>query len=265
MNQTARTVNFLILFVLGAFLLGYSGTYEETFKKKIDFVPNGFISLQNINGSVWVEGWDQNAVMIEATKKVRAGSRKKADDLLEKVRIEISRSDDEIIIETHLPNFHNSIWDWIFGDAGSASVRYKLYVPRQSRLEISTTNGSIHASDINGQLRLRSTNGKIEARDVAGQVEARTTNGSILAELTRVDDSGDMGFTTTNGSIKVYLPPDVHCYIRAKTTNGSISSDFPLEVQGRFNSRKLKGSINGGGPLVELRTTNGSIKILSRP
>ncbi len=47
----------------------------------------------------------------------------------------------------------------------------------------------------------------------------------------------------------------------ARTTNGSVRTDFPITVQGTLRKNRLDGEINGGGAALELRTTNGSIRI----
>jgi len=70
-----------------------------------------------------------------------------------------------------------------------------------------------------------------------------------------------MSFKSTNGSIKLYLPADANVDIKAKTTNGSIKCELPIEREDYSSSKKLSGSINNGGPLVYLKTTNGSIRI----
>ncbi len=257
----------LILFVLTLFWLNslFAATIEETWKKKIDFKEGGLIRVENTNGSIVVEGWDRDEVQIEAVKKARAGSRKEAARLMDRIIIDISQSSGELAVRTELPRGGGgSFWDWIFGGGRSTQVQYKIFVPVRSDLKIETTNGRITVSEISGRLKLRTTNGKIRVEEISGQVDARTTNGSIVADFNRLDESSDMGFYTTNGSIKIYLPSDVRCDLRAKTTNGSINSDFPVEIQGKFTSKRLTGSINGGGALIELRTTNGSISIYQK-
>jgi DUF4097 and DUF4098 domain-containing protein YvlB len=79
-----------------------------------------------------------------------------------------------------------------------------------------------------------------------------------LAELTTGED---MSFKTTNGGIKLSLPATVRASLTARTTNGSIHTDFPIQVQGKLSRTRLDGDINGGGGEIEIRTTNGGIRI----
>ena len=51
--------------------------------------------------------------------------------------------------------------------------------------------------------------------------------------------------------------------LKAHTTNGHIQTDVPITVQGELRSsrRDIDGKLGNGGPLIELRTTNGGITI----
>jgi hypothetical protein len=44
--------------------------------------------------------------------------------------------------------------------------------------------------------------------------------------------------------------------------NGGISTDFPLTVSGRIGGRRLQGRLGDGRARFDLRTVNGSVKIL---
>jgi hypothetical protein len=50
--------------------------------------------------------------------------------------------------------------------------------------------------------------------------------------------------------------------VDAHTTNGSISSDFEFRVQGEISTNRLAGTIGSGGPLFDLNTINGSIRLV---
>jgi hypothetical protein len=49
----------------------------------------------------------------------------------------------------------------------------------------------------------------------------------------------------------------------AETSVGRISTDFAVTsvIQGKVPKNRLKGGINGGGPLLKLRTSAGSIRL----
>jgi hypothetical protein len=57
------------------------------------------------------------------------------------------------------------------------------------------------------------------------------------------------------------MPPAIGARLRAHTSNGSISSDFEVQVQGQISKHSLEGTIGTGGPVLDLSTSNGGIRL----
>jgi hypothetical protein len=156
-------------------------------------------------------------------------------------------------------------------------VNFPIHVPASVHLQARTTNGSVTTENLTARVDVHSTNGDIHiggaaratARTTNGSVaiytsgaaDARTTNGRITAYLTSVSGSDPLHFSTTNGSITLSLPAGASAALEAATANGTIQSDFPVAVQGVIGPRRLSGTIGSGGPTIQLRTTNGSIRL----
>ena len=290
MNILQKTCFGVAVIILASSLL-WADTIEERFEKTVPMEFGGYFSLSNRNGSIEISSWDREEVRIEALKKVKSSSRSRARDAMEELRIDIrTRGDDEVIVETDYPRQYGGdsfggLLDAIFGGRKKPqiSVSYRITVPEQVDLNVGTTNGSIEVEDIEGEASVSSTNGKIDMYHIKGYIDVSTTNGRI--DLTDIDGGVDVGTTnggvdveyssraeirddisirTTNGGIELVLPEDVDADINARTTNGHIDTDFPITVRGRYGKKHLSGRINDGGPLIELKTTNGSIHIRSR-
>lgn len=230
---------------------------QESFDRTIDLRPGSTVFIDNVNGRISVASWDQPRVRIHAVR--RAETR----EVLDKLGIDLRQTSDGLSIVTKMPKRNDSgLLDMIFGNDGNASVDYEVTVPRNTDLRAENTNGSIHAAEITGNIRLSTTNGRIEAARCAGTVNASTTNGAIRAELVQVTSGKPMKFETTNGSITLTVPPTFTADVQAETTNGSIRTDLPVTTKS-FSRRELRGTLNGGGPSLELYTTNGSIEIRS--
>jgi hypothetical protein len=210
--------------------------------------PQGTFTLENTNGAVIVETWDQPSVSIEAEKVAPEGQ-------LEHVRIEIRGEGDRVDVVTRQPR---STW------GRSGKVEYHIKVPAQARVEVETTNGSVRVRGTAGALKASSTNGAVEISDAAGAVEAETTNGSIRADFRRAPADGWNRFSTTNGAVSLTLPADVSGQFEASTVNGGITTDFPLQVSGRTGGRRLRGQLGEGKARFDVRTVNGSVKIRKR-
>lgn len=251
--------------VFGLFTGGAQAvSLEETVRKSITVKDHTLLSLENRNGNIEIEAWDHDVVEIEAYKKVRAGTKEKAERLLEEVQIIFNDDGDEISVETVFPRNDGGkggFFSWIFnGGEHGISVAYKVRVPKKFDLNIHSTNGKIQLAGGEGRFRLETTNGAIDGEDVAGVARCSTTNGSIRFSFDKVTDGEEMRFYSTNGSVKLYLPGNIDADLRAKTTNGSIRCDLPV-THHSSSSNRLSGIINGGGPEISIKTTNGSIRI----
>lgn len=148
-------------------------------------------------------------------------------------------------------------------------------------VEATTSNGSIELSDCAGGAILKTSNGRIQADGVRGPLEAVTSNARIEARLVEASGSQPVKLRTSNGSIQLTLekppatdvvlntsngsitlraPASLAAKLRATTSNGQISSGFEVQAVETGKTR-LSGTIGGGGPLVELETSNGNIRL----
>jgi DUF4097 and DUF4098 domain-containing protein YvlB len=102
--------------------------------------------------------------------------------------------------------------------------------------------------------------GKVEERR---PVRLTTSNGSV--ELA-VDDLGgsEVVVRTSNASITARLPQSVAADVKARTSNGRLTNEFESSFQGRSERNFVEGTLGGGGPLLSLTTSNGSIRLLKR-
>ena len=144
------------------------------------------------------------------------------------------------------------------------SVEFHVKVPAGVTAKFATVNGGVSVRGLSGRVNAETTNGGVTARDVAGQLDASTTNGGLDIDLAKMPDGG-VKLECTNGGINVRLPRDAKATISASITNGGISTtDLPVDTSGEHSRRRLEASMNGGGPRLEIRGTNGGIKLMSR-
>ena len=224
-------------------------------------VPAGTsLSVSNVNGPVTVTSWDRPQIRLVAEKRVRARSDSAATAALQELKIVIEHRNGTLNIYTRHPRRDsNGLIDWLTGNHADASVTYELTVPRNLDVDLETVNGPVRVTGVNGRLRLETVNGRINIDQSAGAIEASTVNGSIEAELTRVN-AQQMSFGTVNGGVTIALPSSVQADVDVRTVNGSINSQLPITMSAS-SKRHLRGQINGGGPSLEVRTTNGGVTI----
>ncbi|MHB8557212.1 MAG: DUF4097 family beta strand repeat-containing protein [Candidatus Acidiferrales bacterium] len=112
-----------------------------------------------------------------------------------------------------------------------------------------------------GDVEASSGSGTVEINGVKGAVRVGTGSGNIRAQGT---PTGDWRLHTGSGDLTVQLPQQTSFELYAHTSSGRIDSKFPITVQGTISPRDLHGKVGSGGPMVDLRTSSGTIHIESR-
>jgi DUF4097 and DUF4098 domain-containing protein YvlB len=145
-----------------------------------------------------------------------------------------------------------------------------------------TSNASIEMLDTLGAAILETSNGRIKADGVRGAFEAQTSNSSVDATIAEIEagrgvrvsssngslnlqfakwNSNALRASTSNSSINLRLPGAVNAELRASTSNGNVSTDYEITTS-QFSKTKLSGRMGSGGPLIDLSTSNGNIRVV---
>jgi hypothetical protein len=242
-----------------------AGRFNRDFHYNYPLAADGKLSVETFNGTVEVSGWDQDAVDISGTKYAR--TQEFADDL----QVSVDHSPNAVSIRAEHPSMGRN----------NEGVRFVIRIPRAAVIDrITSSNGTIHVIDGSGPTRLKTSNGTIRVQGLKGGLDAQTSNGTIHAELAvaggpvRVETSNgsvelnlpahfddSVRVHTSNGGITLRMPTDVNARVTARTSNGKISSDVDMRMGGEFSKNRLDGIIGAGGPLIDLSTSNGGIRI----
>ncbi len=167
--------------------------------------------------------------------------------------------------------------------SGSYTVDINVHVPASAQfgvVRIVTVNGNLQVSGIStSSLTLNDTNGNVSVSGISASsltildangnldltcsscgtqyLTMTTTNGAITSDLSSLSLSGNYMMTATNGNISLKLPATASFKITANVTNGSVSSTG-LGVQ---LTNHVQATVGAGNAVVNLTTTNGSIKV----
>jgi hypothetical protein len=211
--------------------------------------PDGSFELNNVNGTVRIEGWDKDEVEVRAVKTTRD-----KQSLLDLVAIDIDATPEGLSVSTRYPQ----------QEGVEVAVDYVVHVPRHALLN--------HVNNINGSLRvfsseslgdLHTVNGNIEVYESSGNVHAHTTNGNVYVELKHPSDARGASAETTNGSVLLAIPVDLPANLEARCMNGSFSSDLPMVMRGAAQPRTVRGQLGHGGAPIHLGTVNGTIRVVA--
>jgi hypothetical protein len=126
--------------------------------------------------------------------------------------------------------------------------------------DLRTSGGKITIGTVQGTIDAHTSGGGISIDSAGGAVNAKTSGGSITAAFAGQPDA-DCRLFTSGGSINVSVDPEVALTLEAKTSGSRIRTDLPITVSGELSKTRLEGDLNGGGPLLFLRTSGGSIHL----
>lgn len=228
---------------------------DQLFDKTYPLSAGGKFQLDNVNGSVQVDGWDRNEVEVSAVKTAENDT---SD--MEQVQIDVTSLPGQLAVHTRYPS-----------SIGTAvSVEYHVHVPYKTLLgAVKTVNGSVSVRGVEGGGDLRSVNGNVEVTDSAGPFNAKTTNGDLRLQLRQVSSDAPMNIETVNGSVVLSVPSDTRADIDVQNMNGDFSSDLPVVATtaapvptnaGAFHAFHAK--LGTGGGEISLRTINGTIHLM---
>lgn len=148
---------------------------------------NGRLLVKNRTGSIVVEGWEKEEVLLTSDIK---------DSRQRRVELRVERKGTDLEIEVL---YQQPTWNFSFGFVATPTCEMSLKVPRRVMVYLSTRNGSIYAKDLEGFARCEAANGDIRLRNLAGEVWAETSYGDI--EVRRLN--GRIKGSTTAGLISV--------------------------------------------------------------
>ena len=148
--MSVRLASILLLLMAAAAWAG------DSINQSVSAPANGVLLIQNVGGSVRVDGWDREEV--EVTGDLDKG--------VERIELtsEAGRTELRVILSR-----------------GSRGDRTDLIVkaPRNSRLEIETTSAEIEITNITGNQRITTISGDVETESLGKELEIKSVGGEI--------------------------------------------------------------------------------------
>jgi DUF4097 and DUF4098 domain-containing protein YvlB len=216
----------------------------------------GSVDINNVAGSVHVEGWDKTEVEV-------TGSFGKAVD-----RVEVTGGGNHTSVRVVL----RSSQGW--NSDGEANLT--VHVPAGSAVSCKTVSADIKVSGVHGEAMLKTVSGDVDA-DVGGNASAHAVSGTIhlkapAAKSIEVDTvsgdaevvggSGEFEITTVSGDAKVKLMTASRA--RFQTVSGTVSASLGLTPDGRVDAQSVSGDVKLQFPAspaadFEVQTFSGEI------
>jgi DUF4097 and DUF4098 domain-containing protein YvlB len=225
------------------------GRATQQFNRTYPLAPQGRVEVVNVNGDIELAPGAPGTVGVAAEMSARAMNEERAKAVLAESKIEEEASPEHIKLTTVRP-----------GRGGGLQVNYRITVPPDARVELTTNNGSLKGGGVAGHVKGIVSNGGIDLTGLRGSVDLALVNGHIVVRMAEVNDR--IRLEATNGRLSLEVPKSAKATLNARSVNGSITVTGlnTQEASGR-RIRSLESQINGGGPELDVRVTNGRITI----
>src|SRR5450432_3854477 len=117
---------------------------------------------------------------------------------------------------------------WGFSWNGNGKhLRIEVVMPRTGDLQVSTGDGAVEASSLDGKIVISTGDGSVKASGLSGTVDLHTGDGSITVE----DLKGDIKLRTGDGSVEAH---------RLDGKVSADSGDGHIKLEGRFDSLTIR-------------------------
>ena len=190
------------------------------------------------------------------------------------VRVTERQDGDKVDLQVHVPN------EWGFHITMHRGVQIQVQVPPQVALDLHSGDGHISVNGVRGMARLDTGDGHISVQNFTGNLRGHTGDGHMsidgwFSDLDLRTGDGHIDLTvrpgskmaggwlihTSDGRVEARLPQDLAAELYAHTGDGHIQLDMPVTINGSIERARVRGKLNGGGPLLEITTGDGSIRI----
>jgi len=244
--------------------------------------------LANINGSVKVQGYDGDKILIEAERIIKAKTEARLEQGKTEMQLQqIDRVDTLIVYVGGGCNHfgyrtnrrHNNGWSYQWdcnnGDCNPPydyTFNFTVKVPNGINIEVSTVNdGNVTVENVKGKVKAENVNGAIRLTALAGQTYASTINGDVDVEYSR-NPNEDSRYYSLNGDINALFVKGLAANMTFKSFNGdlytnvqnlqSMSAIIEKKQDKDGTNLKIGGNrfkVGNGGAVLDFETFNGDV------
>jgi DUF4097 and DUF4098 domain-containing protein YvlB len=269
-----------------------------TAREKRTFAVTGQpdVTLETFDGSIEVHSWDRDEVEVEVEKRgmeqalldqMTIEAEQQGDRIVLRVKGPAVVENRGVTIGVHISPAARLMVavprkSVLTARTGDGSIRVENI---EGTLTLRTGDGSVVAERILGAIEARTGDGSIRIEQAEGRLDLETDDGSITIDArpsvlrahtgdgsirlqvqpeTVMADAWDLA--TRDGNVTLTLPSSFNAEIDAESGDGSVRSSHPAlstgdEGEGRERRRELRGRMGEGGPILKVRTGDGTIRI----
>jgi DUF4097 and DUF4098 domain-containing protein YvlB len=256
-----------ITFVAGWLLALTFAALAQDFQQTYRLGPGGVVNIHSISGNVKVTGYEGDAIVVTAFKEGRDR---------DVVTIEDNSTSNRVEVRDRYPERCRNC---------NVSVRFEVKVPRQINLRydgFSSVSGDVEVTGLTGELKAKSVSGNVvvnsvvgpvnassvsgnvEVGEIAGTVSAKSVSGNVRVEIVKLDNGGNMDFSSVSGNVSVNVPGSLDAEVELSAMSGEIRTDFPIQIEkAEFGpQRSARGRVGNGSRRLKMSSVSGNVHLM---
>ncbi|MGV3761785.1 hypothetical protein [Parapedobacter sp.] len=128
------------------------------------------VHVDNRYGKITINNWAKNEIKVIVTVRTAENSERRAQEALDRVRIDQSRSSNTISFKTAIESSDSNWWSMLTSGTGDRTLRvdYDIYLPKKNDLALANRYGAIELADRDGQVDVSVSYGSLHAGRLNG-------------------------------------------------------------------------------------------------
>ena len=240
----------------------------DDWSKTYDLTGKPELRVKTQDAKLRIESWDQNKIETHViTRGWHIGNGE----------LEIVEHQQGNAVEIELRQAHHVHFSL---GIENRRIEVEIHMPRSGSVNVRSGDGDVLAKGLAGELDFTTGDGRLELVDVDGSLHVHSSDGAVrvsgrfdVLELRTSDGRADVearagsqlreawDVRSSDGSVTLRLPGDLAADVALHTSDGSITTNIPILVEGSFGKHDLRGKMNGGGKLLTVHTSDGSVTL----
>ena len=222
----------------------------ETITKELEFSrasSDNILVVDNVYGSIDVEGYNGSKVKIEVTKIISADTNEELAKGKKEIGIKSSKKEDALYVYLDSPYSHFDLKTGSFDHREHSfnyrrnykhrskrmykyTLNFKIKVPKNTSIDVkAVNNGNIKVVNVHGKLLIvKNINGAIDMDNVSGKTDVNALNENINITYSK-NPTEESWYRSLNGDINIKFKNNLDATISYKTMNGGFYTNFDLE------------------------------------
>ncbi|MFK5879572.1 MAG: hypothetical protein QM478_08770 [Flavobacteriaceae bacterium] len=223
-------------------------TKTKTIKKEFSVSANATVDLDNKYGSIDIQTWDQNKVILEIIITTDSNKESKAQDKLDDIHIEFENSSSRVSVKTKIEK--SSSWSWSNNSNVNMDIQYIVRMPKSNDLIVDMDYGDVMLDVLSGKADINLDYGKLiagELLNVSNTINMDYSQGTTIDYLKNGDINTDYSTIEIDKAGDIDLVSD-YCTITIHQVNdisfnldyGNLNINDAHSIEGNSDYTNLK-------------------------